>query len=131
MKRTAALVGLALLLAGCAAVEDDVSTAAGPIVGGALCPTCAWPSTLLAGDSCTGTLVHPRVVVTAAHCVLQGIMQVSLGESDRSPARVVRTSRCVTHPSYANGETDDVAVCVLSEDVTGVPAVRVMAPCEA
>ncbi len=38
-----------------------------PIVGGETVPSCSWPTSVdVAG--CTGSLVHPRLVITAHHC---------------------------------------------------------------
>ena len=128
----AAVLACALALPACGPdAADAAAAAARPIVGGATTAACAWPSVVLAGDSCTGALVHPRLVVTAAHCVRDGITQISFGENDVAPARVVAISRCVANPAYNGNDTDDVGFCLLGEDVTGVPLVRVMAACEA
>lgn len=124
-------IGLLAVPSGCSPAADDVAVASQPIVGGTTVGTCAWPSTVLAGDSCTGALVHPRLVVTAAHCVNEGITQVTFGETGNSPARTVKTTRCLASPAYNNGETSDIGFCLLAEDVVGVPLVRVMAACEA
>ena len=125
-------VAAALWLAvmGCASPSaDDVAGAERSIVGGTTASACSWPSTVLAGG-CSGALVHPRLVVTAAHCVPDGITDVDFGESASRLARIVNVARCSAHPSY-NGNTDDIGFCLLAEDVTGVPIVPVMATCEA
>ena len=50
------------------------------IYGGTNVATCGWPTTVSLGGSCTGTLVHERVVIYAAHCGT-GYSSVRLGES--------------------------------------------------
>jgi MYXO-CTERM domain-containing protein len=104
-----------------------------PIVGGNLAATCEWPTTvMMLGPSvvCTGTLVHPRVVVTAAHCLLDAsgglpaFTSIGLGENSKPWAKTVAISGCTTHPQ------DDFGFCVLTDDVTDIPIVPVMAPCE-
>ena len=104
-----------------------------PIVGGNLAATCEWPTTvMMLGPSviCTGTLVHPRVVVTASHCLLDAsgglpaFTSIGLGETSKPWAKTVAISGCTTHPQ------NDFGFCVLTEDVTDIPIVPVMAPCE-
>jgi MYXO-CTERM domain-containing protein len=103
------------------------------IVGGNLATTCAWPTTvMMVGSSvvCTGTLVHPRVVVTAAHCLLDdsgglpAFTSIGLGETSNPWAKTLAIAGCTTHP------TDDFGFCVLTEELAGIPIVPVMAPCE-
>jgi hypothetical protein len=38
------------------------------IYGGETVAVCGWPTTVSMQGSCTGTLVHPQVVVYAQHC---------------------------------------------------------------
>jgi hypothetical protein len=113
--------------------KAPVSESALPIVGGSLAATCVWPTAImlvrLAG--CSGTLVHPRVVVTAKHCLVDENSgnptpptSIGLGERRDNWAKTVAVSRCYTHPD------NDFGICVLAQDVTDVPIVPVMAPCE-
>ena len=104
-----------------------------PIVGGNLAATCEWPTTVMMLGSpviCTGTLVHSRVVVTAAHCLLDesgrftSFTSIGLGETLAPWAKTVAISHCTVHPE------NDFAFCVLAEDLTDIPIVPVMAPCE-
>src|SRR5688572_27429935 len=51
-----------------------------PIYGGTNVPSCGWPSAVELGGSCSGTLVHPELVIYAAHCGAS-YSWVRLGES--------------------------------------------------
>lgn len=111
--------------------EVQVSQTASPIVGGNTATTCQWPSAimLIGPEGCSGSLVHPRVVVTAKHCLVAGTKinpptQIGLGETRDSWARTVAVSSCAVHPD------NDFGYCILAEDVTDVPIVPAMAPCE-
>lgn len=78
---------------------------------------------------CTGTLVHPQVVVYAAHCGKTG--SVVFGESKRG--KTVKTKKCGTNPKFSwNPPTSqwDWAYCVLAEPVKDVPIVPIAYGCE-
>src|SRR5262249_25048091 len=72
--------------------------------------------------SCTGTLVHPEVVVYAQHCGA-GFGSVHLGDSINGTGRSVPTEFCRTYQGGGPGTGRDVAVCKLAEAVTDVEIV--------
>ncbi len=102
------------------------------IVGGEPVGGCAWPSVVSLGRVCTGTLVHPRVVVYAAHCG-DAFTSVEFG-SAAAPrhARTVATTLCDTWPDgFRPGAGRDFAYCVLESPQDDVPIVPPLMGCEA
>ncbi len=138
-------VGLAaaLLAAGCSAPAegDDPAASAATIVGGQETPACAWPTTVhfrasLGGGAsagCTATLIHPKMISIAAHCVEEGgSMEIAFGDDDDhdslSPRRVP-IERCVPRPVGVEGG-EDFAYCILKQEVNDVPIIPVLFGCE-
>jgi hypothetical protein len=74
------------------------------------------------GGECTGTLVHPELVLYAAHCGSE-FDEVWFGESIFEPARRVATEQCHLFPSGAPGNGNDLAYCKLTEPQTDIPIV--------
>jgi hypothetical protein len=102
-----------------------------PIVGGTRAGVCQWPTAVGLDRSCTGTLVHPRVVTTAGHCVTdEGPREVTFGErwSGAGVTRTVTVERC--HGGEESGLEGDFAFCLLAEAVEDVPVVPVLFGCE-
>jgi MYXO-CTERM domain-containing protein len=126
-----ALVPLAAR-AGGLAVDRDPSA----IIGGAPVDTCGWPTTVWV-DVCTATLVHPRMLVLASHCIVLGgtPTNASFGESSDAPARQVPIVGCVTWPDWQptmpGDGNNDIAICQLAEAVEDVPIVPILMGCEA
>jgi hypothetical protein len=117
---------LAVATAACAPMPDEApGQTSSPIIGGTAAPTCGWPTTVLVGSGCSGTLVHPRVVMTAKHCLSGSTLpSISFGEARGKVSKTVRAAKCYKHPQT------DFAFCTLPEDIVGMPLVPVMAPCE-
>lgn len=95
---------------------------------------CAWPTAVAVtgGNSlCTGTLVHPRVVLFAAHCG-GGSKTILFGEDMTSPKKTVKPDLCMVYPSYAgvNDQEHDWAFCRLAEPITDLPVTPVVYGCE-
>lgn len=98
------------------------------IYGGEAAKKCEWPSTIGFGG-CTGTLVHPQVVLYAAHCGKQ--RKVMFGETNRGAAKTVPIKFCKINPKYRGiSKGTDFAFCVLSEPVEGVTIAPIAYGCE-
>ena len=110
------------------------------IIGGRPVDDGAFPECCLVGEVsgggflrnffCTGTLIHPKVVITAKHC----ISRTSIGdldpnavalavdrESEISKETIIRLSRIIEHP------TEDVALLILRRPSTVEPVARATA----
>lgn len=99
-----------------------------PIWGGEPVATCGFPSVVALGDECTGTLIHPEVVLYAGHCGDQ-FDSVVFGEDVSRPARRVPVSHCEVFPNATIGRGNDFAFCRLSQPQQ-VPFVSVLSGCE-
>jgi MYXO-CTERM domain-containing protein len=115
-----------LALAGGLSVETPTQQ----VYGGTEVVSCGWPSTVSIEGSCTGTLVHPQVVIYAQHCG-SGYGSVTFGETmDGTPGRTVATQSCTTYPGGGPGTGHDFAFCVLAEPQDDIPIVPILMGCE-
>jgi V8-like Glu-specific endopeptidase len=101
---------------------------AAPIIGGTLTGEGDFPAVVALGG-CSGTLVHPRLVVYAEHCGT-AMAEVRFGPSADAPNRVVATDRCRGFPGAKLGDGTDLAYCVLEEPVVDIEPERVLTGCE-
>ncbi|HVI00639.1 MAG TPA: trypsin-like serine protease, partial [Enhygromyxa sp.] len=130
MRARPILAAVALIVA----LTPGWATAAEPdpaIVGGEPSKTCEWPSVvaLRTGGLCTATLVHPRVIVYAAHC---GTLHTHalFGEDVDAPAREVPLLRCERYSDLFAVSSMDYAWCELAEPVEDVAITPLLFGCD-
>jgi hypothetical protein len=110
--------------------SNDGTTVVSPIVGGTSVATCNWPTAVrISPSGCTGTLIHPRVVITAAHCEVEAGSTVNFGEG-QSAAFSVKTTSCKA--GDGRGVKGDWAFCLLPEDsrLEKLPIIPPLHDCE-
>lgn len=111
---------------------DDVS---GTVAGGAPVPDdeTRWDGTVGVVFNnqyvgCTGTLIGPKLVMTAAHC-LGGVTSVMIGaknwalDYNDDHVELIPVVRQAAHPTYRGGRGADIAVLVLGTPSTYEPRV--------
>jgi Trypsin len=108
-----------------------------PNVGGLVWLKSAWPPTPAPLVCGSGTLIHPRVFLTAGHGtdLIEGLMaqgtmtlddlRVSFASDASDPGTWRAVSGILTHPGYAPQATsaEDVGVLILRKRITGIPPV--------
>jgi len=139
-----------LLLCTACVAETDVGSATGAIIDGRVAidsDVGATVATLMDGTlDCTGTLVTPRVVITAAHCLVDdswewllptSSLAIVVGAVDPTMATDEQTyavSRLWISPDFPGDEASDVGLydehdigaVVLARDVTTVTPVPIL-----
>src|SRR5690349_6275861 len=83
---------------------------------------CAWPTAVSVesgGGLCTGTLIHPEIVVFAAHCGATN-KTIRFSTTSFGGGRTVEPLFCMTNPDYGGTEDQahDWGFCRLAEPVT-------------
>jgi len=114
--RRALLIGVALALAVPASATAIIGGTAAPDAGSTVKLRTAGP----AAGHCSGSLILPSVVLTAAHCVndVTGV-EVTTGRatiSDQSAGQVFQAVRWTTTPGYALSTGHDLAYVDLGAD---------------
>jgi secreted trypsin-like serine protease len=152
--RAALATALLALAAGCAGEQTDgeevaEADGASALVNGAVAKAGQFPATILINGSCTAAKIAPKKVLTAAHCLYDGLGAAPvLGKGDvlsyrradeDAPAKAkiadvalhpsflaaCAARPCVSNDGMAKNDAADVAVITLEVDLEGVAVARV------
>lgn len=131
--RSIALTCVCTFSLGITHAQAATETKTARIFGGSEVKGCAWQSVVNLGG-CTGTLIHPQVVLTAAHCtpeVTAPFAQINR-KNDEGSKEIVAVKECHSYPGFHGnfGDGEDWAYCVLAKPVKDIPIVPVMTQCE-
>ena len=102
------------------------------VYNGTPAEACAWPTVVAVtsgGGLCTGTLIHPELVVYAAHC--GGGQKLLRFSTTSSSGGFSVLGDCTTNPSYnsVGNVGEDWAFCRLAQAVN-IPITPAMHGCE-
>jgi MYXO-CTERM domain-containing protein len=114
------------------------------IAGGETVNTCGWPSVVLVrgnGYLCTGNLIAPQIVATAAHCieVMEPNTRVYFGDTANTAKEKVAVEYCMGSPDFVSSGDGTIAFsqvgndwgfCKLEAPVTDVEPIPPIYGCE-
>lgn len=114
------------------------------IAGGETVATCGWPSVVVLrgnGYLCSGNLITPEIVATAAHCieVMEPNTRVYFGDTANTAKEKVAVEYCLSSPDFvSNGDGtipfaqvgNDWGFCKLAAPVTDVEPIPPIYGCE-
>lgn len=116
MKKRILILGLFLCFSGCKKGKSEAESPA--LIGGRPADPKDWPASVYAhmgSAACTATVVGSQVLLIASHCVDHG------GTASFSVGANQYVSKCSRSPLYRQGTDHDVALCKITNPVTGIP----------